>query len=217
MDNRAGYGFRFKRSRWGRAWPNVVPAHVASAESFDVTGGAQNVRLRKGDPVHALASGGITLSPGAETTVIPPKFIVMGIGPYYDGNSMVVGGDLPSDTTWGTLYERRTKVWVCPVEEAFWEVDCDDAVTATTEAAYRLFVGENVDHILTGATGTLYAAPKLDISGHATTNSLGWRIEDISDTADNIDFSGANVKLVVSINIAGVNGVPGLAATSKGV
>lgn len=217
MDNRAGYGFRFKRSRWGRALPNVVAAHVANAESFDVNSGAANVRLRKGDPVHSITSGGVTLSPGTENTTIPPKYIVMGIGPYYDGNSMVVGGDLPSDTTWGTLSERKTKIWVCPVEEAFWEVDCDEATTATTEAAYRLLVGNNVNHVLAGVSGELYARPKLDISTAADTNSLAWRIEDISDSADNIDFSGANVKLVVSINIAGVNGVPGLAATSKGI
>lgn len=216
MDNRAGYGFRYKRSRGGRALPNVVAEHVASAESFDVNSGAANVRLRKGDPVHRLATGGVTLSPGTENTTIPPKYIVMGIGPYFDGNSMVVGGDLPSDTTWGTLYERRTKIWVCPVEQAFWEIDANNQ-TSTTEAAYRLLVGLNANHVLTGATGTLYAAPKLDMATAAVTDSLAWRIEDISDTADNIDFTGANVKLVVSINIAGVNGVAGLAATSKGV
>lgn len=218
MDNRAGYGFRWVRSRWGGSQlPKCVRAHVASAESFDVTGGAQNVRLRKGDPVHQVTSGGVTLSPGAETTVIPPKFIVMGIGPYYDGSQMVVGGDLPSDTTWGTLYERQTNIWVCPVEDGYWEIDADDATTATTEAAYRALVGTNADHILAGATGELYAKPKLDISSAATTNSLAWRIEDISRNTDNIDFSGANVKLIVAINIAGVNGVAGLAATSKGV
>lgn len=216
MDNRAGYGFRFKRSRWGRSLPNVVAEHVASAESFDVNSGAANVRLRKGDPVHRITSGGITLSAGTENTTIPPKYIVMGIGPYFDGSQMVVGGDLPSDTTWGTLYERRTKIWVCPVEEAFWEIDANNQ-TSTTEAAYRLLVGTNANHVLTGATGALHAYPKLDMATAAVTESLAWRIEDISDTVDNIDFTGANVKLVVTINIAGVNGVAGLAAVSKGV
>jgi hypothetical protein len=91
------------------------------------------------------------------------------------------------------------------VNQAIWEIDCDDAVTATTEAAYQLTGGANADHRLHGAAGAAAesgAKPRLDISTVNTTNTLIWRIIGISPTQNNRDYSGNYVKLLVVANLA---------------
>jgi hypothetical protein len=42
--------------------------------------------------------------------------------------------------------------------------------------------------------------PVLDISTHATTAALMFRIVGVSKSRENADFSGANVKLLVQLN-----------------
>lgn len=222
VDNRIGYGFRFAGSRWGR--PEMTPRRciVATAASFDVTGGTSNVLLGPGDPVIRLSTGGVGLCPGSETTPQIPYGVVVAVGPYWDGTTMVQTGYIPSDTAWGTLLERQSTVMVVPFEEAYWEIDCDEATTATTKAAYQAFIGENVSYNLNGGISPTSnpqnrAHPRLDISSHATTDSLALRIVGISDTQDNVDFAGNYVKLIVELNVGGTGGAAGLATASKGV
>lgn len=202
MDNVAGYGFRFVKARQGDH-QIVEEGIVAAAQSFDVNGGAQNVALRVGDPVIRLAGGGFNLCDGAEGAggALAPYGIVVGIKQYWNGTRLVTGNSLPSDTAYGTNLERQTKILVTPVQTAYWEVDVDDIVTATTKAAYQAFQGENADHRLQGASGEAYASPRLDISGHNTTATLIWRIVEVSKTLENRDFAGAFVKLIVVSNV----------------
>ena len=80
-----------------------------------------------------------------------------------------------------------------------WRIIVNDATTATTEAAYQALVGENCSHIHTAASGGLALTPKLNISTHATTATLDWRIIGIPDRTSQ-DFSGANVDLEVVCN-----------------
>lgn len=204
VDNRPGYGFRWSREWNGSDVPKPITCLVATECSFDVSGGAANVGLGKGDPVAQVNTGTVTLCDGSENSSPTPYGIVVGVAPYWNSTKsrMEFGEVLPSDTAWGTVQARRSEVYVIPASAGFWEIDCDDATTATTEAAYQLLVGENCPHILTGASGQTRAYPKLDISAHATTDSLAWRIVGISKTRDNKDFSGANVKLIVQANFA---------------
>ena len=88
-----------------------------------------------------------------------------------------------------------------PVDAGIWEVDCDDASTITTEANWRSAVGNNVDHRLSGASGDLYATPRLDISTVNTTSTLIWNIVGLSPTVDNFDLAGNYVKLLVRANV----------------
>jgi hypothetical protein len=224
-DNRAGYGFRYAGARWGAPYmPLWLP--VATSEAFNVTGGTSGVNLGSGDPVVRLSTGGVTLCAGAETTAVPPYGIVVAVGPYWDGARMQPTDLLPSATAWGTNLERQSFVGVIPIEQAYWEIDCDDNTTATTLAAYQAFGGENCDIRLNGGvSGTLRATntsqprafPMLDISAHATTNSLKFRIVRVSDTRDNVDFAGNYVKMIVEVNITGTGGPAGLATTSTGI
>jgi hypothetical protein len=223
MDNRQGYGFRYAGARWGR---DIAPIEciVATSEVFSVTGGTANVLLGPGDPVIKLATGGVTLCPGAETTAQTPFGVVMAVLPYWDAASgfMKPAECLPSAVAWGTNLERQSKVLVQPFETAYWEIDCDDAVSATTEAAYQAFIGENTEYRLNGgivptANPQNRAHPRLDISAHATTNTFNLRIVRVSHTKDNVDFTGNYVKMIVELNLGGTGGAAGLSTTSKGV
>lgn len=221
MDNPIKYGFRFARSRWGRTEPTPLKMTVATAESFDVSSGTSNVFLGPGDPVVRLSTGGVTLCPATS----PPFGVVVGVGPYWNGTFMEPTDKLPSDTAWGTILDRQSTVYVVPFEQAYWEIDCDDAATATTKAAYQAFVNENCSFILCGGVSghapttnsPARAHPRLDIATHAVTDSLILRIVAVSDTVDNQDFTGNYVKMIVELNISGTGGAAGLATASKGI
>jgi hypothetical protein len=216
MNNKAEYGFRWAfAANGGRPMPAPEPMLIATGEAFNVTGGAQGVNLRQGDLVIKLSTGGVTLNPGAETTPTIPYGVVQAFpNGYYDSTTGVMKRSrfYPSGTSWGTNLERQGIVMVVPIRAGVWEVDCDDATTATTEAAYQAFIGENVDFINCGASGELYANPRLDISSHGTTSTLGFRFVGVSPTRMNRDFSGSYVKMLVvpneiQLERAGVTGV----------
>jgi hypothetical protein len=208
MDNPQLYGIR-----WYSGNPSPMPAPrvglVATATSFDVNGGISNAALRIGDPITMNSTTGmVTLCQGYEASGNNGNAvlgIVVGVMPYWDAaqNLMVPANALQSDIAWGTLLERQSKVLYIPAEAGIWEIDCDDAVTATTEAAYQAFINNNCDHTLAGASGTSLN-PRLDISQQGTATAQ-WRIEGVSPTLMNRDFSGNYVKLLVSVN-EGVKG-----------
>lgn len=214
-DNAVRYGFRAVKSRHGGANFPVEEAWVASAASFDVNGGASNVVLGEGDVLVQLSDGSVTLAVGSEgtdsTTILG---VVCGIKQYYDtvkGVMTALGPGIPSDLAWGTNLARQSRVYYIPIESCIWAVQCDDATTATTEAAYQAFIGENVRMINTAASGNR-AKPLLDISTHATTNTFPFKIVGLSQTAQNQDYSGANVELYVISNgtIASRNAILGI-------
>lgn len=216
-DNRASYGFRFYRSKYGRPLENPLMKLVASNAAFSVNGGASSIGIGIGDPVKLVNDGTVTLAEGTENIPTDIYGIIVGVAPVWNASLGVMQPSnlLASNVVWGTNQERASYVHVVPIEQAYWEIDCDDATTATTQAAYQAFVGENCSMILTGASGAARAFPKLDISTHNTTNTLKLRIAEISRTKDNQDFSGANVKLVVELNATAQTA--GWATTSTGV
>lgn len=203
-DNRQEYGIRPHRGDFSGGSLFKPEEHiVASAQSFDINGGASNVALGYGDMVRLLSTGGVALCDGAEGAggALAPYGIVVGVGPFFDGTKMVRGRTLPSDTTYGTNLARQSTVLVVPVDGTLFEADCDDATTATTKAAYQAFIGENVDMRHDVTASNTRPTPRIDISSHATTNTLIWRIVGISKDVSNQDFSGNFVKLIVRCNI----------------
>lgn len=215
-DNAVRYGVRFVRSRYGGGNADIQEAWVATAASFDVNAGAQNVVLGEGDLLVQLSDGSVTLAVGAEgadsATILG---VVSGIKQYYDtarGVMTAMGPGVPSDLAWGTNLARQTRVYYTPIESAVWAIQCDDASTATTEAAYNAFIGENCRFVNTGIVGDNRARPKLDISTHATTNTFPFKIVGLGQTAQNQDYSGANVELLVISNgtIASRNAILGI-------
>ncbi len=215
-DNPVRYGFRAVKSRYGGGNIPIEEAFIPTATSFDVAAGAQNVFLGEGDPLVQLSTGGATLAVGAEgtdsTTILG---VVQGIKQYLDtstGTMTAKGPGIPSDLAWGTDLAKQSIVYYTPIESCIWAIQVDDVVTATTEAAYQAFVGENCRFINTGAVGQTRAFPKLDIATHATTNTFPFKIVGVSKTAGNQDFAGANVELYVISNgtIASRNAILGI-------
>ena len=203
-DNRVMYGVRWSvAANGGRACPTGIECFVENAQSFDVNGGAANVAIGPGDLVSREASGGMILTDGKETTPTDPYGVVIKVEPYWDGSKMVFGTTLPSDTTYGTVLERQSKLIVVPITAGVWEIDCDAKHSTATLAGYQLLIGNNCEFINSdySLNGTARPAPELDISEVATT-ALGFRIVGISKTMHNQDFTGDNVKLLVEANTA---------------
>jgi hypothetical protein len=199
-DNAREYGFRWVKGELGQDQPPVQKVRLASG--YQPTAGGTNVDLHVGDPVQIASTGTATISIGSEGTQSLIYGICAGFSPEFDGTVMQprnkhIGGS----GVYSTNLERQNYILVIPVAGQIFEVDCDDAVTATTEAGYYAFIGENTDMILAADVTNANdpkATPQLDISLHNTT-ALQWRIVDIAPRV-NTDFSGNYVKLRVSIN-----------------
>jgi hypothetical protein len=99
------------------------------------------------------------------------------------------------------VLSRQSRLRIIPVRGQLFRATCDENTTATTQAAYEAFVGENCEwNAGTAANGD--SGAQLDISTHATTATAAfvWRIENIPDK-ETQDFSGTLVSLVVSANL----------------
>ena len=213
-DNRKKYGIRFHSTQGGGGRPACIEGLVASGYAGDHGG---SVGIAIGDPVDLLSTGFMELT--NDTATRDTLFgVVMNIAnAKVDANAKARPTNyLPSGTTY-TLEETTSKLIVAPFSDHIWEMDVDDAVTATTLAAYRALVGENVDMVFSRDTSNPdkpKCGPVLDISTHATTAALMWRIVGVSKTRENQDFSGANVKLLVQLNQGldpTLNGATGMA------
>lgn len=196
MDNAARYGLRPFQGRVG-ADAKLVWRDVASG--YQAAPGAVNVNLNIGDPVIRVSDGTVAIATGTGVC----HGVIVAIGNYWNAarGLMEPTNVLPGGTAYGSIFERRSRVLIAPVDAWYFEIDVDDAVTATTEAAYRAFVGENANVAFSASATTGLASPKLDISTHNTTNTLPWNIHDVSKTGLNQDYAGANVKLIVSCNL----------------
>lgn len=196
-NNTAMYGFRqFQGDSRGSV---DIECFVADAETI-ADDAAAACDLSPGDPVKLVSTGSVNLA----TTTNKVYGVVKAVLGVYDSTNQTYGPSnrVPVATTGGGLSERRTRVLVTLAKGAVWEVDVDENTTATTEAGYYAFLGENVEHVCVRAAryGAFAAFPRIDISGHATTAGLGWRIVGISKNAANKDFSGTGVKLLVMVN-----------------
>lgn len=192
-DNAALYGFRWVGSRSGSGTPHIAYFPIASA--YQAAPGGVNVDLNVGDPVKKVSDGTLALVAATEAHF----GVVASIGPYFDGSKMVRGKSLPGGTTYGSNLERQSMIGIYLSADNLFEVVCDDATTATTQAAYTAFIGENTEVSINQVSGSTLATPKLDISLHNTT-ALAWRIVSLSKR-NNIDYSGANVPLIVTGNL----------------
>lgn len=197
MDNVQRYGFRWSiAGNGGKSCPNPIMYSVASGQDDKADDTTTSLDINIGDPVNLVNTGGVIIAQTTEAVF----GIVMSISPYWDGTRMAFGDKLPNQTTWGTVEDRRSWVGVVPASAGTWEIDCDTDAALTTKAHYEAIVGENVTHLCAGAV-TLTAGPILDISTHATTNTLTWRLVGVSRTLENNDFSGDYVKMLVQINL----------------
>lgn len=196
-NNTAMYGFRHVAGDHRSA--QDIECFVADAETIADDASAA-CDLSPGDPVKLTAAGGVNL---AKTTDKVYGVVKAVLGVYDSANGTYGPSNrVPVASTGGGLSERRTRVLVTLAKGNVFEVDVDEAITATTEAAYFALIGTNVEHVCVRAAryGAFAAFPRIDISSTATTAGLGWRIVGISKNAANKDFSGTGVKLLVMVN-----------------
>lgn len=198
-DNAIRYGFKWMRSLGGAAGSGIYePRRVAVASGYQAAPGATNCHLWPGDPVTKIGDGTVTLAAAAGQI----DGIIVGIGPYYNGVTMTFGDFLPGNTVYGTNLDRTSYVWIVDPGLQLFEAIVNDNTTCVQRSDYQAVVGENVNHILVPDATAFKATPKLNISGHANTNTLQWRIVDIPLRPE-IDFTGLNVPLLVTANVVG--------------
>ena len=194
-DNVARYGFRWVKSRTGSGLPVIEQYPVASA--YQAAPGGVNVDLNIGDPVKKVNDGTVALCAAGDQVF----GIVADIAPYWDGAKKVRANRLPGGTTYGSVLDRQSRVGIILAGENIFECIVDDNTTATTQAGYTAFIGENVDVSINQSAGDTHAYPKLHITGHETGGATKvWRIVSLSDRIDT-DYSGLNVPLYVTGNL----------------
>lgn len=194
-DNRLRLGFQWSRAR-NSGPPPIMRARVATGYDGQ-NGNSDSVDMYPGDPINFVDAGHAALSAAGATIA----GIMMGVEQYWDGSALRSGKALPNQTAYGTILQRQSVILYTPADAGYWEVCCDDATTATTEAAYLALIQSNADHILTDGYEPRSGA-LLDISTNtdASPGSAQWRIEDIAPSEENVDFSGNYVRLIVSVN-----------------
>lgn len=209
-DNPQRYGFRVYRSRLGST---IKPFKMRVASAYQATDvNSANCDIGPGDVFKKVSDGTVALAAGTDAF----NYVCVGIIQYYDGTVIRTNKVVPGASgSYGTNYDRETLIEVVPVNGIIFEVDCDTSGSNTTYASYRTLIHNNVNHVNTGDTTAVRANPQLAIGAAATTNTLQWRIEDISETLENLDYSGKYVKLLVTANVS--QDAAGFAGTATGV
>lgn len=201
-------GFRWVGSMYAGA--NAAPPIIwgAVADDYDGDLGGANMDLCIGMPVRYANTGTFT-SADAGATIFG---IICAIGAFYDPNlgQMRYGNTLPNQTSYDTLYERESRIGVIPVQGQLFRVQCDDATSATTYAAYRTLVGNNGDHVYVSGSAPA-GKVLLDISDvvATATSTAQWRVEAVPDR-DSQDFASTYVDLIVSCNEMQRNSTTGI-------
>jgi hypothetical protein len=192
MANVAQGGFRFKRMKSGGHQYQPMRGPVTTNNSTGIFFGDAVKRTSAGDFVVAAAGDAIA-------------GFCCGVEQYQGTDGVLRKGGLflPASTTYsgGLGSDTQSVIRIVPALGALFEVDAN-AATVTTLANWMAMIGENVD-LAAGAGGnttTGMSSMTVASAGHATTNTLAFRIEDVSQRFDN-DPATVNFKLLVSVNL----------------
>lgn len=191
--NLARNGFSYFKPKSGAV--NMIEPHPCFVAS-----GYNTADLYVGDPVAAVNDGSVARAAAGGGNGI--YGVITAILQFRNSDGVLVrnGKYVPSGTTW-TADAERTQVMVLPAANALFEVDADDGSSITTIAGARSVVGENCDHIFTTADqGLALSGALLDISTHAVTATLQWRVFAALDQPGN-DFTQIKGRYVVYANV----------------
>ena len=187
MANTARGGFRWRGNK-------LNPASVSEPVVILPVASAYGTVLYRGDPVKMVSTGMIEAAAAGDRVI----GIFDGAEPYYDGTGVRKGGKLPV-ATYGTNRSRQSRARVILARGQVFEIDADDGTTFTTQATHIASVGENCEWVAGTPVGDQSGA-QMDISTHATTNTLSLRILDIPNQ-DMQDFASTAVKYHVEFNL----------------
>lgn len=150
--------------------------------------------IRPGHPVRFANTGTLERAAAGETI----WGVCMAIGPVYDSalGSMVYKNELPASTTYGTVFQRESRIGVVPVQGSVWRLQCDEmSGTTDTYVEYRTLVGNNGDIVY--VSNDCYFDISTAIAG--TTGAAQFQIVGVPGKEDQ-DFTAAYVDLLVVIN-----------------
>jgi hypothetical protein len=187
-DNRQFGGFRWLRNHYA---PNSTTPPIEIKPVADDYGTAIYI----GSPVKQVSTGYFEAAAAGDTIY----GVCVGVEQYYDGSAIRKGGRLPASTSYDTNLERQSKIRVIPVRGQVFQICADDKTTATTEAGYLAFRGENCEWVAGTAVGD-HDGALLDISTHATTNTLSLRLIEPVVRPD-LDYAGLYVPWAVMFNL----------------
>jgi hypothetical protein len=165
-------GLKWYRSSGGASeQPATFEGFVASA---------YGTALYVGDPVSRQSDGSYAASAaGAGSSGVISRILR-----YKDSAGFVRTNAkyIPASITW-TAWQERTLIEIIPCKENMFVACADEALT--TQAAADAYCGENVDLVIgTADAGLGLSAYRIDISTHATTNTLTWRLISMLPTDD---------------------------------
>jgi hypothetical protein len=186
-------GFMFFKPKSGVVgMVEPIPCFVAS--------GYNTADLYVGDPVSWVNDGSVgRTAAGGGTGIFG---VITSILQFRNADGVLVrnGKYIPSGTTW-TADAERTQVMVMPAVNALFEVDANDGSTITTIAGARSVAGENCDHVYgTADQGLALSGALLNISTHAVTATLQWRVLDVVNQPGN-DLTQTHGRYVVYANV----------------
>lgn len=194
MANTVIPGLRFVGTKSGGDGPRIIQHTVASNNSNAIFTGSL---------VKKIDAGGVDVAGAGDTDLVG---VCDGVDNYFDGTENRKGNYLPSGATWGTNYNRQTKLRVIDSRDALFEISADAALATPTQAGAEALIGSNGDVTAeSGTTETGMSTQKLDVSTAETNDgspaSAQLRIEGIARRMRGaIDFTAANVPFIVSIN-----------------
>ncbi len=203
-------GFMYHSTLGGAPAPVPVPKQVATTYA---------TALYPGDVVKLVSDGSVAAAGAGDAFFGVVSHVIQ----YRNADGVLVrnGRYLPASLSYTADTERSLVAVIPAFPFVVFEVDADDGSTATTIAAHRLFVGENANlnaTAYTADTGLGLSGMALDISTHAVTATLQWRIHDVLDQPGNEPAVTAFRYLVIG-NYTGTQlaGSPALANIGVGI
>lgn len=184
---------------WGTLMGGVCPVpHMLAREVANNYGTA----LFSNMTIKSVNDGTIAAGTASDT--------VLGVAEAYAYTRSGEGGrrpakTIPASTTFSPTAVGSPTASLCQfipaVEGYVWEADGDDA-TITTLAAAIGIINENVDLVVgSGNATTGLSAETIDMSGHATTATLTWRVVDIVRRPD-VDYTVTRQKYLITPNLS---------------
>lgn len=195
-------GFRYAPNTTGGMLVEPIPCVVATS---------YGTALYPGQAVKVVNDGTVSKSTTGDGSLI--LGIIDSVKQYRnsDGQVQKHGLYLPASTTW-TAWEDRSIVNVIPcLPGVMFIAPADDATTFTTRALAQAAVWENCDAVI-GTANTALGLPsyKLDISGHATTNTFQWKLLALLDSEGSDPAGGANYEYIVTCNLPQLTAILGV-------
>lgn len=187
MPNTTLGGLRYRKSLSGATGPTILTLPVATGNS---------TAIFKGDLIKQTSGGYVDVAAAGDNDIVG---VCDGVEQYWDGTQLQKGQYLPASTAYSTNLSRKSVLRIISAADAVFEADTS-AATATTEAAWIAFMGENCDIVATaGTTGNGLSGHCIDDSSHAA-SSKQLRLLEVAQPVGGQDFASARVKLLVKVN-----------------